>query len=67
MTLTQIEESALTKSAENAEKFLRGIHDAVARKEVKNGFEKTYKMLYEDEYRTKPRESDYPWEKLMED
>lgn len=67
VTLTQIEESALTKSAENAEKFLRGIHDAVARKEVKNGFEKTYKMLYEDEYRIKPRESDYPWEKLMED
>jgi hypothetical protein len=65
-TLTQIEESALTKSTENAEKFLRGIHDAVARKELKNGFEIGYKMLYEEEYRTKPRKSEYPWEDLIE-
>ena len=64
VTLTKIAEESLEKCERLCEEFLKRLHDDVAVGDVSDPIKSTYRKMFEEEFGTRPRVGEYPWEEL---
>ena len=64
VTLTKISEDSLERCEKLSEEFLKRIHDDVASGDVNDPIKSTYLKMFVEEYGTRPRVGEYPWDEL---